>query len=232
MRLPGPLYAGILRQRYKRFLADVELTDGRLVTAHCADPGRLPGLAVPGARVWLSRRDDPKRKLAWTLEMIAQGEALVAVNSQNPNRIAREGLEAGRFGWAAGWTELRREPRIEGGTRLDFRLTYDGDRPPLFLEVKGVTWKRDGLALFPDAPTMRGRRHLGVLERLAREGFGAAMLFIAQRRDVEAFRPAADVDPAYAEALLRARSAGVWVGAWRCGINQSEIYLDKKIPVI
>ncbi len=232
MRLPGPLHAGILRQRYKRFLADVELADGRLVTAHCADPGRLPGLAVPGARVWLSRHEDPRRKLAWTLELIAQGEALVAVNSRNPNRIAREGLETGRFDFAAGWTELSREPRIEDGTRLDFRLSYDDGRPPLFVEVKGVTWNRDGLGLFPDAPTVRGRKHLGTLERLAREGFGTAMLFIAQRRDVEAFRPAADVDPAYAEALLRARAAGVRVWAWRCTINYCEIHLDKKIPVV
>ncbi len=231
MRLPGPLHAGILRQRYKRFLADVELADGRLVTAHCADPGRLPGLAVPGAEVWLSHRDDPKRKLAWTLELIGQDGALVAVNSQNPNRIAREGLEAGRFDFAAGWRELRREPRIGDGTRLDFRLTF-GDRPPLFLEVKGVTWRRDGLALFPDAPTVRGRKHLGTLERLVGEGFGAALLFVAQRRDVEAFAPAAEIDPAYAEALERAWAAGVTVRAWRCFINQYEIELDKELPLV
>ncbi len=231
MRLPGPLRAGILRQRYKRFLADVELGEGTVVTAHCADPGRLPGLAVPGARVWLSHHDDPRRKLRWTLELIAQGEALVAVNSQNPNRIAREGLESGRFAFAEGWIELAREPRIEDGTRLDFLLAR-ADRPPLFVEVKGVTWRRDGLAVFPDAPTLRGRRHLRTLSRLAREGFGAVLLFIAQRRDVVAFAPAIDVDPAYAEALAEARAAGVRVEAWRCHINHDEIILDTKIPVI
>ncbi len=231
MRLRKPLHPGVLRQRYKRFLADVELADGRLVTAHCADPGRLPGLAVPGAAVWLSHHEDPKRKLAWTLELIAQGETLVAVNSQNPNRIAREGFEAGRFDFAAGWTELLREPRIENGTRLDFMLAY-ADRPPLFVEVKGITWKRDGLAVFPDAPTVRGRRHLRTLERLAGEGFGTVLLFIAQRHDVEGFAPAADIDPAYAEALERARVAGVEVRAWRCAINLCEITLDIELPTV
>ncbi len=231
MRLPGPLRAGILRQRYKRFLADVELAEGTVVTAHCADPGRLPGLAVPGARVWLSHHDDPRRKLRWTLELIAQGEALVAVNSQNPNRIAREGFESGRFAFAEGWTELVREPRIEDGTRLDFLLAR-GDRPPLFVEVKGITWRREGLAVFPDAPTLRGRKHLRILARLASEGFGAALLFIAQRGDVSAFAPAADVDPAYAEALAEARAAGVRVEAWRCTVNHNEILLDRQLPLV
>ena len=231
MRLPGPLRAGILRQRYKRFLADVELAEGTVVTAHCADPGRLPGLAVPGARVWLSHHDDPRRKLRWTLELIAQGEALVAVNSQNPNRIAREGFESGRFAFAEGWTELAREPRIEDGARLDFLLAR-ADRPPLFVEVKGVTWRREGLAVFPDAPTLRGRKHLRILARLAGEGFGAALLFIAQRGDVSAFAPAADVDPAYAEALAEARAAGVRVEAWRCIVNHNEILLDRELPLV
>ncbi len=231
MRLPAPLHAGILRRRYKRFLADVELVDGRRVTAHCADPGRLPGLAVEGARVWLSRHDSPKRKLAWTLELITQGDQLVAVNSRNPNRIAREGLEAGCFAFAPDPVEILPEPRIEAGTRLDFRLRLR-DRSTLHLEVKGVTWRRDDMACFPDAPTIRGRRHLEVLTRLARSGERAALLFVAQRRDVLRFAPAADVDPLYAALLGEARESGVRVEAWRCIINHCEITLDRKIPVV
>ncbi len=231
MHLPHPLHPGFLLRRYKRFLVDVELEGKGPVTAHCADPGRLPGLAVPGARVWLSESRDPRRSLAWTLELIEQAGVLVGVNSRNPNRLAREGLEAGRFAFARGRRALRSEPRIVDGTRLDFVIEGDDGRQ-LFVEVKGITWKRDGLAEFPDAPTVRGTRHLRTLAGLVAQGHDAALLLIAQRGDVEAFRPAADIDPAWAEAFARARAAGVHVEAWRCIVNQRLIQLDCEIPLV
>lgn len=231
MQLPQPLHPGVLRRRYKRFLADVELACGKLVTAHCADPGRLPGLAVEGASVWLSHSPDPRRKLAWTIELIAQHGILVGVNSRNPNRLAREGFDAGRFAFARGLRRIESEPRIVDGTRLDFVLR-DEQGSSLFVEVKGVTWKRDGLASFPDAPTARGTRHLRTLTALARSGHRTALLLIAQRGDVDAFSPAADVDPAWAEALTAARTAGVHVEAWRCVINLRLITLDRSIPCV
>lgn len=231
MDLPQPLHAGVLVRRYKRFLVDVELDAAGPVTAHCADPGRLPGLAVPGARVWLSHAPHPRRKLAWTLELIEQAGTLVGVNSRNPNRLAREGLESGRFRFARGWRVLRSEPRIADGTRLDFLLEGEGGRR-LHLEVKGITWRRDGRAEFPDAPTVRGTRHLRTLAELAAGGEDAALLLIAQRGDVEAFRPAADIDPSWAEAFVAARAAGVQVEAWRCRVNPTLIDLETSIPLV
>jgi sugar fermentation stimulation protein A len=231
MRLPSPLHPGLLLRRYKRFLVDVAVEGERLVVAHCADPGRLPGLALPGARVWLSESHKPQRRLTFTLELIEQGQSLVAVNSRNPNRLAREGLEQGRFAFARDFDDWSPEPRLSDGSRLDF-LLRNAAGARLWLEVKGVSWNRDGVAAFPDAPTERGRRHLDTLAALARAGERAVLLLIAQRRDVEAFAPAADVDPAWAEALSRARAAGVHVEAWRCVVNHQLIHLDREIPLV
>jgi len=232
VRLPSPLHRGVLLRRYKRFLADVELENGTLAVAHVADPGRLPGLAVPGAEVWLSSHHDPRRKLPYRIELIRQGSALVGVNSANPNRIARRAFEAGRIPFARGYRIRAREPRIGPGTRLDFLLENHAGRR-LFVEVKAISWRRDGhLAAFPDAPTLRGRRHLETLRELARAGEQTALLFIAQRSDVETFAPAEDIDPDYARALVGAREAGVRVSVWRCAVNYNAICLDKEIPMV
>ncbi|MDX6752379.1 DNA/RNA nuclease SfsA [Geminicoccaceae bacterium 1502E] len=228
MLLPSPLYPGTLLRRYKRFLADVMLDDGQEVTAHCADPGRMPTLSLPGRRVWLSRSDKPGRKLPFGLELAREDGALVGVNSSNPNRIANQAIAAGLIPALAGWRVLAREPRVADGTRLDF-LLGDGADGRMLVEVKGVTWRRAGVAVFPDAPTERGRRHLAHLARLADQGTPTAMLFIAQRQDVSRFAVAADVDPGYARALDQAQAAGVLVEAWRCRVNFSEISMDSSL---
>lgn len=231
MQLPSPLHPGVLLRRYKRFLVDVAIDGKGLVVAHCADPGRLPGLALPGVRVWLSESHNPRRRLSFTLELIEQGQSLVAVNSRNPNRLAREGLEQGRFAFARGFDEMSSEPQLTDGIRLDF-LLRNAAGARLWLEVKGVSWNRDGVAAFPDAPTVRGTRHLETLAALAGAGERAVLLLIAQRRDVEAFAPATDVDPAWAQALSRARAAGVHIEAWRCDVNHQLIELDREIPLV
>ncbi len=231
MRLPHPLHPGLLLRRYRRFLADVELADGTTVTAHIADPGRLPGLAVPGARVWLSHDPAPHRRLAWTVRLMEQHGQLVAVDSRNPNRLVREALAAGDLDLGP-VRRIRPEPSPGRGTRLDFLLERDDGRR-LWIEVKGITWNRGGgLAAFPDAPTTRGRRHLEVLARLAADGEATLLLFVAQRADVDRFAVAADVDPAYGDAFARARTAGVQVAVRRCHINLEEIVLDDAIPVV
>ena len=239
MRLPGPLLPARLVRRYKRFLADVVLDDGSEAVAHCADPGRLPGLAVPGARVWLSHSDDPKRKLAHRLEIIEQDGRLVALNVMNANRIVREALEGGKLPALGPFDHVRPEPRIEAGTRLDFALEREGGLAT-FVEVKNITWRRDagapqgpeGEAAFPDAVTTRGARHLACLAGLAALGHRAVLLFIAQRGDVDRVAIAGDIDPAYASAFAAARAAGVEMMAWRCSINHDEICLDKNVPVV
>lgn len=228
MLLPSPLYPGTLLRRYKRFLADVLLDDGQEVTAHCADPGRMPTLSLPGRRVWLSRSDRPGRKLPYGLELVEEDGALVGVNSLNPNRIAARAIERGLIPAFAGLGVLAREPRIAPGTRLDFLLGEPNGRRML-LEVKGVTWRRHGVAVFPDARTERGKRHLEHLAALAAQGTPSAILFVAQRQDVARFEVACDVDPGYAEALEQARKAGVVVQAWRCHVNFSEILMDSSL---
>jgi len=232
MELPQPLVPGTLIQRYRRFLADVELDGGTRVTAHIADPGRLPGLAVPGARCHLSRDPAPYRRLSWTVRLMEQNGHLVAVDSRNPNRLVREALEAGMLDPGIRPVKVHPEPRPEDGTRLDF-LVEDGLGGRVWIEVKGITWNRGGgLAAFPDAPTARGRRHLEVLARLAGRGERTLLLFVAQRADVDRFSVAADVDPRYAEAFTAARHAGVRVEARRSLVTLREIVLDGILPLV
>lgn len=228
MQLPVPLHRGRLSRRYKRFLADATLADGTEVTAHIADPGRLPGLADPGAGLWLSHRPDPRRKLAWRVELIEAGNSLVGANTGNANHLAAEAIAAGALPSLAGWRITAREPRLDPGTRLDFRLEGAAGRPAL-LEVKNITWRRDGVATFPDAVTTRGTRHLEALAGLAAAGTPAYLLFVCQRADVASFAVADDVDPAYARAFAAARAAGVRVVVCRCEINHYEINIIAEI---
>lgn len=230
MRLPVPLHRATLVRRYKRFLADATLADGRAVTAHIADPGRLPGLAVEGAGLWLSRSDDPKRKLAWRVELIEAGDTLVGANTANANRLAAEAIEAGALPSLEGWTISAREPRLGPGTRLDFALRGAFGQSA-YLEVKNITWRRGDAAAFPDAVTLRGTRHLEALARLTRSGTPAFLLFVCQRADVASLAVAGDIDPAYARAFETARRAGVAVVACRCEINQYAINVIGEIAM-
>jgi sugar fermentation stimulation protein A len=230
MRLP-PLLGGILMRRYKRFLAEAELSDGRVVVARCADPGRMPTLSRPGLRVWLSAATGPRRRLDWKLELVEQAGTLVGVDPTLANRVAREVLQAGRIPALAGRERITPEVAVGHGTRLDFRLDAEG-RPPLWLEVKAAGWRRGTRSAFPDAPTARGRRHLACLAELARKGEGAALLFVCLRGDVEGVEIADDIDPAYATAFADARAAGVAVHAFRCKINLNAIEYDREVPLV
>lgn len=230
MQLPVPLHRATLVRRYKRFLADVRLADDTTVVAHIADPGRLPGLAVEGAGLWLSHRPHPRRKLAWRVELIEAGNGLVGANTGNANRLAAEAITAGTLPSLRGWSIAAAEPRLDPGTRLDFRLV-DRTGCVAYLEVKNVTWRRSELAAFPDAVTVRGARHLAALARLAAEGTPAFQLFICQRSDVAALTIAGDIDQAYANAFARAQEAGVRVVACRCEINQYAINVTDEIGV-
>jgi sugar fermentation stimulation protein A len=230
VQLPVPLQSAILQRRYKRFLADCVLADGRTLTAHIADPGRLPGLVEPGTPVWLSESLDPKRKLPFRVELIAAATTLVGANTGNANRLAAEALAQGLLPSLAGWHVTAREPRLDPGTRLDFALA-DASGATAFLEVKNITWRRGDTAAFPDAVTARGARHLATLARLAAAGTQAFLLFVCQRADVTAVTIAGDIDPAYASAFAAARAAGVRMLACRCEINQYAINIASEIPI-
>ena len=231
MQFPSPLVTGRLQRRYKRFLADVELADGNVVVAHCADPGRLPDLAVAGAKVWLSTNDDPKRKLRYRLELIEQHGQLVGLNTANANRLVREALAAGNLAEVGPFQSFKPEPRVGKGTRLDFLLER-ADAGPLYLEVKNITWRRGDQAAFPDTVTTRGTKHLATLRSLAEAGEDAALIFVVQRGDCQNVTIAEDIDPAYAEAFRLAQTAGVRCFAYQCVVNETEIKLENILPMV
>lgn len=235
MRLPA-LVTGRLIRRYKRFLADVVLdATGETVTAHCANPGSMLGLAPEGARVFLSVSADPKRKLAhsWELVEIAEHGApvLVGINTGHPNRIVEEAIRAGAVAPLAGYARLRREVVYGRSSRVDLLLEDDA-RPACFVEVKNVhLMRRPGLAEFPDSVTARGAKHLDELAREVAAGRRAVMVYLVQYPGAERFALAEDIDPAYARAFRAARAAGVEAVALLCRVTPEEIAVDREIPV-
>lgn len=234
MLFPRPLVRGRLVQRYKRFFADVmledgELDEGRLVTAHVPNPGAMAGLKNPGMAVWLSPVDDPKRKLAHTLELVEADGGLVGVNTMHPNRIAAEAIAEGAIPELAGYPLLRREVRYDNDSRIDILLEAP-DRPPAYVEVKNCHFLRQpNLAEFPDCVTVRGVKHLKALERVVEAGGRAVMLFIVQRMDAERFDTADDVDRAYGPALRDAAARGVEVLCYGCHLSPEAIRLNRTL---
>jgi sugar fermentation stimulation protein A len=213
MRFSSSLVEGRLVRRYKRFLADVELASGDIVTAHCANPGSMLGLNAPGARVWLSRSANPKRKLAYSWELIevdlGRGPALVGINTGSPNGAVAAAIEARLIPALTGYAKMRREVRYGENSRIDI-LLEDQVRPPCYVEIKNVHLMRQaGLAEFPDSVTARGAKHLKELAAMAALGARAVMVYFVQRGDAEAFALARDIDPGYAVAFQDARAAGV-----------------------
>lgn len=235
MRFPVDLVPATLLRRYKRFLADVELADGSIITAHVANPGAMTGLQAPGARVWLSKSESKTRKLPYSWELIeadfGHGPELVGVNTMHPNPIVAEALVAGAIPELAGYDTIKREVKYGAASRVDFLLTHP-DRPPCYLEVKNVHLMRQpGLAEFPDSVTARGARHLDELAGVAAAGARAVMLFVVQIGSSHAVTLARDIDPAYGRAFDRARAAGVETLAYTCRIDHGSIVLARRVPV-
>jgi len=230
MQFPQPFVRGRLVQRYKRFFADVVLDDGRETTAHCPNPGAMLGLNHPGLGVWLSRSDDPKRKLAHTLELVEADGGLVGVNTMNPNKLVAEALAEGWIAEVAGYDSVRREVKYGANSRVDFLLQSEG-KPPLWLEVKNCHFRRDGtLAEFPDCVAARSLKHLKELSNEVERGARAVQLFVIQRTDCEAFEACHDLDPAYAAGLRDAADLGVEVLCYACDISPEEIRIARRIP--
>jgi sugar fermentation stimulation protein A len=230
MDFPQPLVRGRLVSRYKRFFADVVLDDGTALTAHCPNPGAMLGLNTPGLPAWLSRSDDPKRKLAHTLELVEADGGLVGVNTMHPNRLVAEALAAGAIPEVAGYAVHRREVRYGENSRVDFLLEAP-DRAPCWLEVKNVHLRRSGaLAEFPDCVAARSLKHLRELTARVETGERAVMLFVIQRTDCDAFSACADLDPAYAEGLTEAAARGVEVLAYACDISPAAVTIAGRVP--
>jgi sugar fermentation stimulation protein A len=236
MRFPAPLLRGTLVQRYKRFLADVRLADGRLVTAVCPNTGSMLGLTAPGAAVWLSESDSPTRKYRHTWELVeadlGRGPTLVGINTGHPNRLVAEAVAAGRIAALAGYPALRREVRYGKASRIDLLLEC-ADKGRCYVEVKNVHLsRRHGLAEFPDSITLRGTRHLAELSDMVRAGHRAVMVYLIQRGDARKLAFARDVDPAYGAAFDAAAAAGVEAIALRCRMGTDAIVVDRPVPIV
>ncbi|MFK3720753.1 DNA/RNA nuclease SfsA [Pseudomonas fulva] len=234
MRFSPALEQGRLLRRYKRFLADIELATGEQLTIHCPNTGSMLNCMREGGRVWFSRSSDPKRKLpgTWEISETPQGR-LACVNTGRANALVEEALRAGIITELAGFTALKREVAYgEEGSRIDFRLEFDG--APAYVEVKSVTlgYADSTTAAFPDAVTQRGAKHLRELAKLARQGIRAVQLYCVNLTGIEAVRPADDIDLAYAQALKAAAAEGVEVLAYGTRLDADGIVIDRRLPVI
>ncbi|WP_286240102.1 DNA/RNA nuclease SfsA [Neptuniibacter halophilus] len=227
------LIEGRLIKRYKRFLADVELADGREVTVHCPNTGSMKNCADPGSRVWLQDSGNPKRKypLGWELVEVEQ-RYLACINTGRANKLMREAIEAGVISELAGYQSIRQEVRYGENSRIDLLLESD-DRPCVWVEIKNVTLLEEGnWGSFPDAVTQRGAKHLQELMTMVAQGDRAVMLFCVPHTGIQQVRPADQIDPEYGRLLRQAAEAGVEVLAYAAEIDPGQVRICKKLPVV
>lgn len=231
MRFTQPLLPATLLRRYKRFLADVELADGRELTVHCANPGAMTSCCEPGRPVLISDSQNPKRKLRHTWEMIRMGRSWVGVNTARANPAVEGFLRRGRIPELDGYQQLDREVAA-GASRLDFRLRDPaGRRRDCFVEVKTCSLRTGSHAAFPDAVSERGRKHLLELAELSAGGRRGVIFFFVARADCQRFRPADEIDPAYGDALRQVTAAGVEALAYRTRFGRRRIELVDRLPI-
>lgn len=228
MKLPQPLIEGRLLRRYKRFLADVELADGTIVTAHTANTGSMLQCAEPGQSVLLSKSDNPKRKLAWSWELVQVNNSWVDINTHRANRVVEEALRTSLIQGFQGYSVRPEFPYAK--SRIDFMLEGCGEK--VLLEVKNVTLCCEaGVACFPDAVTTRGQKHLHDLTEAKQEGWRSVVFFLVQRGEAEAFTPADAIDAEYGRLLRAAVSAGVEALAYRTIVSHTENQVEKQLAV-
>jgi len=234
MNFESPLIPARLERRYKRFLADVTLADGSPLTVHCPNTGSMMGVAAPGSRIWLLHHRSPTRKYAyaWELTELADG-TLVGVNTHRSNALVAEAVKAQRFPVLAGYDEILPEQKYGSeGSRIDLLLRGAG-RPDCYVEVKNVTAAvTDGIALFPDAVSERGAKHLREMTAMVTAGARAVLVFCVQRTDVTEVRPADAIDPVYGRTLRDAIARGVEAVAWRADLSAEGATLTTALPVV
>ena len=217
---------GILIKRYKRFFADVQL-DNNVVTAHCPNTGSMMGLLDAGNKVLLSKSDNEKRKLKYTLEVIKLKKSHVGVNTHRTNRIVEKALNDNVLNFVKNITEVRREVKYGENSKVDFVVTTSKEE--VYIEVKNVTLSRvKKTAEFPDAVTIRGSKHLIELAKLKKKGIRAVMLYVIQRDDINSFKIASDIDPIYARNLKKAMKSGVEVFCYDCKFSKKDISINSE----
>ncbi len=233
MEFSQPLIEGRLLKRYKRFLADIELSNGELITAHTANTGAMTGCSVPGSRVWLSVSDNPKRKYphSWEIVEVTPG-VLCGINTLLSNHLVNEAILAGQIPELKGYAHIRREvPYGEERSRIDLLLESSGPIPSCYVEVKNVTLANNSVALFPDVVTVRGTKHLRELTHVVEQGARAVVFYCVQRNDCREFRPAGAIDAVYAQTLREAMEKGVEAIAYQADVSVTGICLTKVMPV-
>ncbi|MBX3053513.1 MAG: DNA/RNA nuclease SfsA [Caldilineaceae bacterium] len=240
MNIPFPVEPATFLERPNRFVIHARLhSSGENVRAHCPNPGRMHELMIPGALVYLSAANDPARRTPYSLRFVehpANGQ-LISLNTQLPNDLFAEGLRDGFFAPFNGYTNHQREVALPTGakgvtSRIDFRLSTEEGRI-CWVETKSATLVHDdGRAWFPDAPTLRGRRHVEELTHLASTGVRAAVVFIIQRPDAISIAANQTTDPDFARAVVRAQRQGVEFYAYTCGVTTSRVWLEREVPVV
>ena len=223
------LETGILLKRYKRFLSDIRLDSGTQIVAHVPNTGSMLSTRDPGSRVAVSYHPDPKRKLKWTLELVESSGSWVGVNTAFSNRIVEAAVLQHLIPELDGYDTLRREVKYGSGSRIDLLLESSGRK--CYVEVKNVTYRHADAALFPDAVTVRGTRHLRELCNMVKEGHAAVMFFLVNRDDCRFMAPATEIDPTYSQTLVAASAAGVQLMAYAVHHTLQGCNIDRPIPV-
>jgi sugar fermentation stimulation protein A len=233
VKFSSTLIRGRLLKRHKRFLADVELETGQMITATCPNTGSMIGLTEPGNAVWLSVSDSPTRKYRHTWELVElPSHGLAGVNTSHPNRIVAEAIKDGRVTQFGGYGSLRAEVPYGRNSRIDL-LLEDAGKPPCYVEIKNVhLFRKPGLAEFPDCVTERGRKHLVEMADMVKQGARAVMVYLIQCSAPERFALADDLDPDYVKAYAKARAQGVEALAFTCDVDTQTITLGRSLPVL
>ncbi len=221
------LVRGILIKRYKRFMADVKLRNGRVVTAHCPNSGSMSGCSESGRQVYLARHNNQKRRLKYTWELIEMPNSLVGINTIVPNKLVKVSIEDGKIPELSGFDLVRSEVRYGQNSRIDLLLERGDNR--CFVEVKNCTLVTDGVAYFPDAVTSRGLKHLIELQHQVRLGDRSVMFYLVQRMDAKLFRPADHIDSAYGRELRKAAENGVEIMVYDVVLNLQGIRLNNPL---
>ncbi len=228
MRFPAPLQTAVLLRRYQRFLADVRFDDGRLATVHCPNTGSMLTCSTPGSRVYLSESDNPARKYPYTLEIIEENGTMIGINTLRTNAVVQEAIQNGCISEIETPGKIQREVRTSEHSRLDLALHYGPCRT--FVEIKSCTFARDGIAMFPDAVTARGHKHLLELAGLVDRGHRAVLFFLVQRADASLFQPASSIDPLYSKTLQQVHKHGVSILVYQADVNLAEFIVSHPLP--
>lgn len=222
------LHKGKLLKRYKRFFADIEF-QGQQIIAHVPNTGSLKSCLFPGQNCFFSDADNPERKLKYTLEILETPTGLVGVNTQTPNLMMKKAIEAKLLDHWKNFDIVKPEFKINSETRLDFKLENSQSQKSHFIEVKNVSLMDKGIALFPDAETTRGQKHIKELVHLMELGHSCEIVFFVQRSDVHKFSPASEIDPEYAKLLKLAAEKGLIISPIVCSVTEKGIILNKKV---